>query len=411
MAEVEAEAKKKGLYLREFDVYDVVQIIEIEKEAFGPHAAWDGTRWLKEFKTPNTKIVVLGKIPDQSDKKEKEVLYGYVSYSVVELSNAFLKASLQEIEKKKKDTSETVSIPENSLSINSLNLEDYDSDGDSCVSPSSSSANTGVHINNIAVLSKARGMGCGQLLMSRIIEDAKLLACVAIRLHVRVGNLAASRLYEKLDFKLVKLIKNYYGGSNYKEKQEEKEAAQEIHQNIICDGCEQNPLVGPRYKCKECPDYDLCAQCIGQNLVNGTHRRDHHVIRMKPRCVERRMDYKRRAIQEKVGPNIPHEYGDFGWSTDALLMLRFIQLSSSVSSSSTSSSTSCETSSETSSLTSTSPSISSSNIAFTVIPITSPPISDSNSNSTTHTTHTTHTTASPQNSSKTDKWSWKKIFS
>jgi len=401
MEELEAEAKKKGLCLRDFDVYDVVQIIEIEKEAFGPHAAWDGARWLKEFKTPNTKIVVLGKIPDQSDKKEKEVLYGYVSYSVVELSHAFLKASLQEIEKKKKDTSETVSIPENSLSINSLNLEDYDSDGDSCVSPSSSSANTGVHINNIAVLSKARGMGCGQLLMSRIIEDAKLLACVAIRLHVRVGNHAASRLYEKLDFKLVKHIKNYYGGSNSKE---EKEASEEIHKNIICDGCEQNPLVGPRYKCKECPDYDLCSQCIGQNLVNGTHRWDHHVIRMKPRCVERRMDYRRRAIQEKVGPNVPHEYGDFGWSTDALLMLLFIQLSSSVSSSSTSSSTS----SETSSLTSASPSISSSNIAFTVIPITSPPISDSNSNST---THTTHTTASPQNSSKTDKWSWKKIFS
>ena len=29
----------------------------------------------------------------------------------------------------------------------------------------------------------------------------------------------------------------------------------------MCDGCEQSPLMGTRYKCKSCRDFDLCAPC------------------------------------------------------------------------------------------------------------------------------------------------------
>lgn len=35
----------------------------------------------------------------------------------------------------------------------------------------------------------------------------------------------------------------------------------EVHENIICDGCEQGPITGPRYKCGVCGDYDLCERC------------------------------------------------------------------------------------------------------------------------------------------------------
>ena len=33
------------------------------------------------------------------------------------------------------------------------------------------------------------------------------------------------------------------------------------HPQVVCDGCGMYPLVGSRYKCQSCPDYDLCAKC------------------------------------------------------------------------------------------------------------------------------------------------------
>lgn len=34
-----------------------------------------------------------------------------------------------------------------------------------------------------------------------------------------------------------------------------------VHERIICDGCEANPIEGVRYKCAICPNFDLCSKC------------------------------------------------------------------------------------------------------------------------------------------------------
>jgi sequestosome 1 len=38
-----------------------------------------------------------------------------------------------------------------------------------------------------------------------------------------------------------------------------------FHPGVVCDGCE-SPIRGPRFKCVECPDYDLCRGCEEKGL-------------------------------------------------------------------------------------------------------------------------------------------------
>merc|ERR550532_1669611 len=37
--------------------------------------------------------------------------------------------------------------------------------------------------------------------------------------------------------------------------------ARAVHLNITCDGCGVSPILGPRFKCEWCADYDLCGNC------------------------------------------------------------------------------------------------------------------------------------------------------
>lgn len=47
-----------------------------------------------------------------------------------------------------------------------------------------------------------------------------------------------------------------------------------IHQNIFCNNCQTNQtsfIVGIRYKCAFCPDFDLCEKCENTPHFNDTH--------------------------------------------------------------------------------------------------------------------------------------------
>merc|ERR1719428_798928 len=47
-----------------------------------------------------------------------------------------------------------------------------------------------------------------------------------------------------------------------------------VHRNVTCDICGQEGIVGTRYKCTVCPDYDLCQTCEPQ------HDRSHPMLKI-----------------------------------------------------------------------------------------------------------------------------------
>eukprot|EP01122_Echinamoeba_exundans_P016242 TRINITY_DN816_c1_g2_i1.p1 TRINITY_DN816_c1_g2~~TRINITY_DN816_c1_g2_i1.p1 ORF type:complete len:330 (-),score=88.33 TRINITY_DN816_c1_g2_i1:115-1104(-) len=46
----------------------------------------------------------------------------------------------------------------------------------------------------------------------------------------------------------------------------QNEEGKDVHRNVICDGCNAHPIVGKRFKCLDCPDFDLCETCFDKKL-------------------------------------------------------------------------------------------------------------------------------------------------
>ena len=51
---------------------------------------------------------------------------------------------------------------------------------------------------------------------------------------------------------------------------------QQQHYGVACDYCNQGPIVGSRYKCGNCPNYDVCSQCYQE--ARPKHREGNHVF-------------------------------------------------------------------------------------------------------------------------------------
>merc|ERR1719317_233972 len=97
----------------------------------------------------------------------------------------------------------------------------------------------------------------------------------------------------------------------------------QIHSGIVCDGCGKTPIVGPRYKCVVCDDFDLCGSCEaagrhpGHNMIrisnqemNFPHRLFKRIHKMQERAE------KRDSCQEQNdGPKPPfnHPRGRHGF--------------------------------------------------------------------------------------------------
>lgn len=62
-----------------------------------------------------------------------------------------------------------------------------------------------------------------------------------------------------------------YGTIALKPAQLRRQIENTKHPGIQCDMCQAKPIVGPRYKCMDCFDFDMCQQCA----YKLQHPRDH----------------------------------------------------------------------------------------------------------------------------------------
>jgi ribosomal-protein-alanine N-acetyltransferase len=66
------------------------------------------------------------------------------------------------------------------------------------------------HVVSFAVLPEHRNKGVGSALMKAAIKGMETYSCTEAYLEVRKSNKSAINLYEKLGFKIIKNISNYY---------------------------------------------------------------------------------------------------------------------------------------------------------------------------------------------------------
>lgn len=71
-------------------------------------------------------------------------------------------------------------------------------------------------------------------------------------------------------------------------------AGEDIYGSYMCDGCEK-PVVGLRYSCKQCGDYDLCSECYPKPSWPDHESKDVHELVRIPR-----VDWAPKCFKEKA---------------------------------------------------------------------------------------------------------------
>lgn len=51
-----------------------------------------------------------------------------------------------------------------------------------------------------------------------------------------------------------------------------------VHHFTTCDGCQKVTMVGLRFKCDQCPKYDLCQQCVLMRVMTKSHKPTHSLV-------------------------------------------------------------------------------------------------------------------------------------
>jgi len=80
-----------------------------------------------------------------------------------------------------------------------------------------------------------------------------------------------------------------------------------VHDRVICDGCKMNPIIGIRYKCGLCQDFDMCSTC--ESSANAVHDRTHPLVKIRvPRVYpvsDENVSQEAKKEEEVTRPNSP----------------------------------------------------------------------------------------------------------
>ena len=95
--------------------------------------------------------------------------------------------------------------------------------------------------------------------------NTNFISQFVLGLHM-INSMINSLDFEEMENK--EKIESYFPNIQMLEESNENKI---VHKHIICDGCAMVPIVGIRYKCKECKDFNYCENCFNKNPTKHSH--------------------------------------------------------------------------------------------------------------------------------------------
>ena len=117
-----------------------------------------------------------------------------------------------------------------------------------------------------------------------------------------------NKIYDEINKSCQEIINNYLKKSEnfeikrkndlYEKINEKKKVYlslnETIHEGIKCNICHANPIIGERYKCSICPNYNLCKECEEENAKNLQHK--HNFIKIRYANIENKNDINKKDL-------------------------------------------------------------------------------------------------------------------